>query len=206
MIFVRISINHDTGALAGVIAQDTPFHLGGRIDLDGAQCQLMDLGCLDDTPGHAASHVRERIEAHIADLRGLTPAEIAAAAGLRMLPVKCSLAGIRQQLRERGAKALPMRVRAWLTLTLPDETVRALGPIWEGVPLSALASMERLRNRRDPQGGSRIEVIEREIQRRSDARSARALARRKANEAAAADSAWQDMLNSIGARDGQAVA
>jgi hypothetical protein len=187
MRFVRVTVNHDTGELVGVIQQDIPFSAGGGCLLvtgaDGRKqrCETFDLGMVQDHDWRDAAGNATHPARHIHDAlvrAGATPAQFAKGevtaehAGLReILDCPCTHDGIRDRLRAKGHQGLPLKAIAWLAATLPQHQADALG--LAGVPIAALKAMERIRNSRDPLGGSRMELLERAAQQLSDDRTAR---------------------------------
>jgi hypothetical protein len=204
--------------LTCVVEQDVPFGDKDGIRGVGVETMVRDVGCVlgdrwvDDAGNPCSlsqllfsrlSHVGPRMVTEEL-LKEALPDKLAAWVSeeckVRLIASPCTLNNIRAAIREGGIEAIPVLVRAWLTAILPDDQVRELA-VWQRVPLSALGAMERLRQKRDPDGGSRVFVTERRIQQESNARSAIALARRHAAHEAkwkpAADSAWREMTDAI---------
>lgn len=193
MRFVRILMSSARAEPMAAMVQDTPFDRA-CVTFD-VPCETFDLGIVDETkwvsidgtPCSAAQYFVQRVEKHpLADTHPDAPKiriKPEFAGDVNCAPgAPCTVAGIKQRLRERGPSGLPANVRAWLTAILPDDQVRALG-IASGVPISTLIAAEMLRERRDPSGGSRVYVLQRKAQHRADA----ALARRTEQSRAA----WQ---------------
>lgn len=195
MIFVRVTISHTTGRVLAVFSQDTPYTQGGEALIEGEDCETLDLGVVDDGPWTDANgdpcalgeYVLARLQkkskaAEPQKLKAATADEFAELAELpRVMDSPCTVRGIKQRLRERGPAGLPVTVRAWLANVLPPDEVQAMG-IARGIPLSAIKSAERLRNKRDPSGGSRLFALERKTQQRADALASTRLRHRKHRE------------------------
>lgn len=113
----------------------------------------------------------------------------------RLLACPTTYEEVSDKLRREGPFALPTSVRAWLTLAMRDEDLRGLGPIWAGIPPSVIVAMERQRNKRNEKAGSQLEAMMRNIQNKSDQRSAIALQRR-----VIVASAWQDVVDAVPAK------
>ncbi len=201
MNFVRVAVNHSTNKVIAVMTSDVPF-AAQRVYTPGQECEMVDLGViegeawekLDGTPCSLHLYLLERLE----NVEG-PPPRIA-----KIHDVPCTLDGIKQRLRRSGPSGIPVRVRAWLTRILPPDEVEACG-IGMGLPLSAIASAEVLRNKRDPGSGSVLPLIQQRIAKvgagrlaRRCARRANAIARERAT-ATAAEEAWQEHLRVVGA-------
>jgi hypothetical protein len=196
MIFVRAELSLPKKRIVRVFAQDKPFIIEtlssdpSRKTICLGVCAWREWKDLDGNPAAPAQDIFQRIQA----LGGINAkrreyGHLVQALGHVECPT--TMNGVRFQLRRAGPASLPVRVRAWLTLSLEDSELRGLGPIWADIPWSVLALLERQRVKQNPHAGSRIEVIERAIQEQSDRRSEVALSRRQLAEAA--DSAWQEM-------------
>lgn len=176
MRFVRVTVSHTQNKVVGVAVQDLPFFSehAGKWHCDGEECETYDLGCVEDQewldengqPCTPCRHIMHRLE---------TDDPMIA----KIHDVPCTLEGIKQRLREKGLAGVHVKVRAWLANVLPPHHVDAMG-IGRNLPISAMKAAEALRNKRDPHGGSRMLVLERQAQQRSDARS-RARLRKQAS-------------------------
>jgi hypothetical protein len=173
MTFVRAFIGKTSNKVRHVIEQDVPFTTGGTIRCSDEELEVQDLGFADEhdwkdlegNPTSPSRHIFLRLE------RG----DETDMPTFHDCP--CTMEGIKARLREQGAAGIPVTARAWLANILPPDQVDALG-IGTGISIAARLAAEARRNRRDPNGGSRIEVLQRIAQRQSDARSAAALAKR----------------------------
>ena len=90
----------------------------------------------------------------------------------------CTLPGLRERVRQHGPQVIGARVRAWLAAVLPAHVSAELA-IARGIPISAIKASEALRIRRDPLAGSRMEILERVAQERSDLDARRRLIKRQ---------------------------
>lgn len=168
MTFVRVFIGRTSNEVRHVIEQSVPFEGAGAATIrDGAEeLEPVDLGFVEpydwqDAGGRQCSpsrHILERIEHPDPAVRRAMPT-------IHESPV--TLEAIKQRLRERGPRGIPMKVRAWLANVLAPDRVAAMG-IARGLPMSAIKAAEAWRNRIDPVAGSRMLVIERAIQARAD--------------------------------------
>lgn len=177
MRFVRVTHSRTRGIAIAVFEQDTPFINGGHARVQGEVCETIDLGVaeeqpwtdLDGSPCGPSLHILKRLEAGL-------PHGVA-----RLHDCPCTLDGIRARLRQRGSAGVPTKVRAWLANILPDDQVAAMG-LARGLPISALRAAESLRNRRDPDAGSRLKHLEGIAQRQADAHAQSRLRKRKQRE------------------------
>ncbi len=161
MIFVQAKRDVQTGEWLSVMMGDAPITEGSGFEHEG-DVETVCIGVLK----------RPMRPLELLDrLRSNEPLDV--------WSCPTTLPRMKQKLAAEGVKAIPSPVRAWLTAILPDAQVRELG-IGQNVPLSALLCAERLRQRRDPCGGQRIEQLERVVQEQSDLRSMIALKRRLA--------------------------
>lgn len=197
MSFVRVFIGRTSNAVRHVAEQDVPFAGAGHVVSDSKEpLDAIDLGFvehrdwidLEGNPTCAAHHIFLRLEKNHAGMPSIHDCP-------------CTIGGIKQRLREQGPAGIPTKARAWLAAVLPEDQVRALG-IGDGIPLSVLAAAEALRQRRDPNGGDRLMVLQRRIQQRSDARSAKALSQRLKKQKDVADSATRETTQPIEANSG----
>lgn len=163
------------GNLVCVLEQEVPFEPQQGVLVDGVPLDGHDIGLVEDfeptdpengdarcTP---ARHLFARMESSGGTVR-VKP-------GHSLPPIidcPCTLEGIRDRVRAKGPAGVPTKARAWLTLLLPPDEVRALG-IGDDIPVSALIALESMRVRRDPRGGSRVGLLERQAQRASDERT-----------------------------------
>lgn len=166
MRFFRMTVSHTQGSVVAICEQDTPFETGGIVLIEGEDCETFDLGFvatehswqrLDGTPCRPAEHFLVRLMNPTPEARESLP---------EIVDVPCTLHGIKQRMREKGPRALPLKIRAWLAVVLPEDRARELA--LPGVPIAALKALEQLRNKRDPHSGSRMNVLERIVQQRSD--------------------------------------
>src|SRR5260221_10085704 len=214
MIFERLVVSHTRDCINAVLAQDVPFERG-MISAEGEVCEIFDLGVVEDhawTDRNGATcsvsrHIHERLEDAGTRARDLLERRVSAelhVEGLdglaalldvrRILDAPCTIETIKDRLRARGLAGIPVVVRAWLATVLPDHHVDAMG-VARGVSISAMKAAERLRNKRDPLSGSRLQLLERIAQRQSDAHAAARL-RRKQRDAEAAQLAASERLAS----------
>jgi hypothetical protein len=178
MRFVRITYGKTTGRVVAVFEQDTPFTSGGYAIDHGEECETVDLGVAEeqawtDLDGRACRptlHILQRLEA--AFHHGVETVH----------DCPCTLEGIRSRLRAKGTAGIPVKVRAWLANTLPEEHAAAFG-VARGLPISAMRAAEALRNRRDPLGGSRATHLEAIAQRQANAHAAARLRKRNGRRA-----------------------
>lgn len=110
----------------------------------------------------------------------------------------------------RGVRRMPERLRAWVTLTSPD--VAREFRIHEGISLTAMLHAERNRCPVDHPFKCRLGELARRIDEDKTARRHALAKQRQAREkrladieAAAAASAWQEMIELTGEADGQAL-
>lgn len=208
MMFVRVALDHTAGEVLAVAQQDTPFESGGLVHCVGHDCEMVDLGAVDEhpwtdpdtgAPCSPSAHLYHRLrlarvkprdvkegraspELHVEGLDGL-----ASVAGVRRIhDCPCTVDGIKQRLRARGPGVLGAKVRAWLYLVLDPAEVAAMG-LNRGIPVSALKALDSMRTARDPQVGSRAFVLERLAQGKSDRRAAQHLHKRKLAQKREAD-------------------
>lgn len=187
MSFVRAFIGRDSGEVQHVMESSVPFPndgpppphmLNDRGEPTGEELVAVDFGwmeppqgdytTLEGRPCSPARHVFDRVKGRPAP----NPDELQAHGLPRFHDCPCSLNGIRARLRAGGPQAIPATPRAMLANVLPPDQVAAMG-IDRDLPLSALRAAETLRNRRDPNGGSRYAVLERQIDELATARKAR---------------------------------
>jgi hypothetical protein len=203
MRFVRVTVSHTQNLIVGAVEQDTPFERedGGRVqiwrEIDDVmvpeECEVMDLGVVEEQawtnregkPCRVTEHILERLESGDAGIE-------------KLHDCPCTHEGIKARLRARGPDGIPVKVRAWLANVLPPDLVDAIG-IGRGLPISAMRAAEALRNRRDPKGGSRMEVLDRIAQKQANSHSAARLRARQrvALRAQAADEAFNEKRASI---------
>ena len=199
MMFTRITYLHATGQLVAVETSQRPFkgaqptmslHAAAP-DGEGEEIGPLNTQCvglvhfLDSDTGEAGL-VHAWLEG--VDCRDREAVRAAVATHRKIYPAPTHLRGL-----ARAASGLSSVVRAWTLCTAPDAPGAALWRV--STPLAALKACETQRMKRSPEG-HRLFAMQRAVQQASDARSAKALARRHADLAAA--SAWRDMLDAIG--------
>lgn len=180
MRFVRAYTRRADGALIAVMEQETPFEPQQGMEASEGELDVHDVGLAEDfepidpeteQPCSPARHLYARMER----APSAEPARgFRARPGLTLPPMldcPCTLDGLRQRVRERGPAGLPAKARAWLALMLPPAESEALG-VGHGIPISALRALDAQRQRRDPVAGSRMFVLERAAQERSDRHAA----------------------------------
>ena len=138
MRFVRVCRSKNTGEVLAVVEQGVPFETGGQIEIDGHDCEMIDLGmCEEFEAGNRAAYIRERLEAHpLADAHEDAPKvrikpDAADMPAVHYTP--CGIADIMAHCEARGRDGLPEESKAVLRQMLahredvPLKTLHALG-------------------------------------------------------------------------------
>lgn len=207
MKFVLLFVNRASGHVDHVLEQDMPFKSSSPLqaapfnDYEVVELGLVDAASwtdLEGSPCSASQHLFQRLgrgRVTGAEVRNwpIGDGSLIEKANVRRIhDVPCTLEGLQARVRRHGPAGIPSVARAWLATVLPPHTASTLG-VDIGLPISVLKAAEGIRNRRDPEGGSRMAVLNRmaelQAQNTRKAIERRARAKRDREQAAAAAAA-----------------